>query len=188
MKPVGCSSLLFPANVSRCTIPVALRRDRCTHDTSRTMLADDMRLVFAARAFGQRRVKLVKLLQIRRHRIVLVCFARFAPAPSPIVLADAPPPAIPALAPSPIVLADAPPSALLALALLPIVLALPWLPPSCSLPSPAVPALVSVWRRPLPAALASLLIPCPPTAFATHVLPPPSSPPLAAAAAPPIPC
>ena len=44
---------------------------------SRTMLADDMRLVFAERAFGQRSVKLVKLLQIRRHRVVLVCFARF---------------------------------------------------------------------------------------------------------------
>ena len=81
-----------------------------------------MWLVFETRAFGQRSVKLVKLLQIRRHRIVLVCFARFAPAPSPIVLADARPSALLARAPYPIVLADAHlarPSALLALAPLP---------------------------------------------------------------------
>ena len=53
-----------------------------------------------------------ELLEIRRHRLVLVCFARRALAPLPIVLADAPPSALPAPAPSPIVLADAPPSAL----------------------------------------------------------------------------
>ena len=75
-----------------------------------------MWLVFETRAFGQRSVKLVKLLQIRRHRIVLVCFARLARAPYPIVLADAPPSALLAPAPSPSVLADARPSALLALA------------------------------------------------------------------------
>ena len=82
-----------------------------------------------------------ELLEIRWHRIIIVCFACLAPAPSPIVLADAPPSALLALAlspivladappaalhtcaPSPFVLADAPPSALLALALSPIVLA-----------------------------------------------------------------
>ena len=117
-----------------------------------------MWLVFETRAFGQRSVKLVKLLQIRRHRIVLVCFARFAPAPSPIVLADARPSALLARAPSPSVLADARPSALLALAPSPIVLALPRLPPSCSLPPPAAPSLVSVWRRPLTPALSTLLL------------------------------
>ena len=58
----------------------------------------------------------LELLEIRRHRLVLVCYARLAPAPSPIVLADAPPSALLALAPSPSVLADARPSALLALA------------------------------------------------------------------------
>ena len=136
----------------------------------------------------------LELLEIRRHRIVLVCLARLAPAPLPIVLADAPPSALLALAPSPIVLADAAPSALLAqaplpsvladfrpsarLALapypivladalpsallapapLPIVLALPRLPPSCSLPSPAAPFLVSVWRRPLTPALSTLVL------------------------------
>ena len=64
-----------------------------------------------------------ELLEARRHRVVLVCFARLARAPSPIVLADAPPSALPALAPVPSVLADARPSALLALAPYPIVLA-----------------------------------------------------------------
>ena len=64
-----------------------------------------------------------ELLDIRRHRVVLVCFARLASAPYPIVLADTAPSAVLALAPSPIVLADARPSALLALAPLPIVLA-----------------------------------------------------------------
>ena len=76
-----------------------------------------------------------ELLEIRWHRIIIVCFACLAPAPSPIVLADAPPsallalalspivladalsPAIPTPVPYPIVLADAPPSALLARAL-----------------------------------------------------------------------
>ena len=56
----------------------------------------------------------LELLEIRRHRVVLVCSARLARAPYPIVLADALPPAIPATVPYPIVLADAPPSALLA--------------------------------------------------------------------------
>ena len=65
----------------------------------------------------------LQLLKIRRHRLVLVCLARLASAPYPIVLADAPPSAIPALAPYPKVLADAPSSALLALASYPIVLA-----------------------------------------------------------------
>ena len=82
-----------------------------------------------------------KLLEIRRHRVVLVRSAGLASAPYPIVLADAPPstllalaplPMVPAdartsaflaSAPSPIVLADARPSALLAPAPLPIVLA-----------------------------------------------------------------
>ena len=62
------------------------------------------------------------------------------------------------LCPSPSVLADARPSALLALAPSPIVLALPRLPPSCSLPPPAAPSLVSVWRRPLTPALSTLLL------------------------------
>ena len=74
------------------------------------------------------------------------------------MLADALSPAIPTLVPFPIVLADAPPSALLARAPSPIVLASPRLPPSCSLPSPAVPSLVSVWRRPLTPALSTLLL------------------------------
>ena len=153
----------------------------------------------------------LELLEIWRQRVVLVCFARLAPAPFPFVLADAPPSAllaralyavladalpsaIPALVPLPIVLADAPPSALLApapspsvladarpsailapapssivladarpsallaRAPLPIVLALPRLPPSCSLPPPAAPNLVSVWRRPLTPALSTLLL------------------------------
>ena len=65
----------------------------------------------------------LKLLEIRRHGLVLVCFARLAPAPYPIVLADAPPSAIPARAPYPIVLADALPSALPASVPYPIVLA-----------------------------------------------------------------
>ena len=66
---------------------------------------------------------ILELLETRRHRLVVVCFARLALAPLPSVLADAHPSALLALAPSPIVLADAPPSALLALALSPIVLA-----------------------------------------------------------------
>ena len=100
----------------------------------------------------------LELLEAGRHRVVLVCFARLAPAPYPSVLADAPPSAILALAPLPSVLADARPSALLALAPYSSVLALPRLPPSCSLPSPAAPSLVSVWRRPLTPALSTLLL------------------------------
>ena len=64
-----------------------------------------------------------ELLETQRHGLVLVCYARLAPAPYPIVLADAAPSALLGLAPYPIVLADAAPSALLALALSPIVLA-----------------------------------------------------------------
>ena len=120
---------------------------------SRTMLADDMRLVFAERAFGQRSVKLVKLLQIRRHRVVLVCFARLAPAPYPIVLADAPPSALLACTPYPIVLADAPPSAILAPAPLPIVLADA---PSSALLAPALSPIVLA-DAPSSALLASAL-------------------------------
>ena len=56
----------------------------------------------------------LELLKIRRHGLVLVCFARLAPAPYPIVLADAAPSALLALAPLPLVLADARPAALLA--------------------------------------------------------------------------
>ena len=82
--------------------------------------------------------------------------ALLALAPSPSVLADARPSALLARAPYPSVLADAPPSALLTRAPLTIVLAVPRLPPSCSLPSPAVPSLVSVWRRPLTPALSAL--------------------------------
>ena len=67
-----------------------------------------------------------ELLETRRHGLVLVCFARLALAPSPIVLADAAPSALLACAPSPSVLADAPPSAFLAKALLPIVLIKAW--------------------------------------------------------------
>ena len=78
---------------------------------------------FAIRWLAPVHMILVELLEIRRHRVVLVCFARFAPAPYPIVLADAPPSALLARAPLPSVLADAPPSALLALAPLPSVLA-----------------------------------------------------------------
>ena len=55
-----------------------------------------------------------KLLEIRRHRVVLVRSAGLALAPYQIVLADAPPSAILACAPSLSVLADARPSALLA--------------------------------------------------------------------------
>ena len=83
----------------------------------------------------------LELLEIRRHRLVLVGFAclasapypivladaaasaLFAYAPSPIVLANALPTALPALVPYPTVLADASPSAVPALAPLPIVLA-----------------------------------------------------------------
>ena len=64
-----------------------------------------------------------ELLQVRRHRIVLVGLACLALAPYPIVLADASPAALLALAPFPFVLADARPAALLALAPLPLVLA-----------------------------------------------------------------
>ena len=80
-----------------------------------------------------------ELLEIRRHRLVLVCFARRALAPLPIVLADAPPSALPAPAPSPIVLADAPPSAIPAYKPYPIVLAnaLP-----TALPAPVQPYLI----------------------------------------------
>ena len=35
-----------------------------------------------------------ELLQTQRHGLVLVCYARLAPAPSPIVLADAAPSAL----------------------------------------------------------------------------------------------
>ena len=65
----------------------------------------------------------LELLEIRRHRVVLVCLARLALAPDAVVLTDASPSALLAPAPSPDVLADARPSALLALAPLPIVLA-----------------------------------------------------------------
>ena len=135
-----------------------------------------------------------ELLETRRHGLVLVCNARLALAPYPIVLADAAPSALLARAPLPSVLADARPSALLALAPfpimladarpsallapalspsvladarpsallapapLPIVLALPRLPPSCSLATPAAPLLVTVWRRPLTPALSTLLL------------------------------
>ena len=85
-------------------------------------------------------------------------FAILALVPYPSVLADARPSALLALAPYPSVLADARPSALLAPVSSPIVLALPRLPPSCSLPSPAAPSLVSVWRRPLTPALSTLLL------------------------------
>ena len=56
----------------------------------------------------------LELLETWRHGLVLVCLARLALAPYPIVLADARPSALLARAPSPIVLADARPSALLA--------------------------------------------------------------------------
>ena len=55
-----------------------------------------------------------ELLETQRHGLILVCYAGFASAPYPIVLADAPPSALLALAPLPSVLADARPSALLA--------------------------------------------------------------------------
>ena len=51
-----------------------------------------------------------ELLEIRRHRLVLVCYARLALAPDAVVLADASPSALLARAPYPIVLADALPS------------------------------------------------------------------------------
>ena len=66
---------------------------------------------------------MLELLEIWRHRLVLVCYARLALAPYPTVLADAPPSAFLALAPYPSVLADARPAALLARAPLPSVLA-----------------------------------------------------------------
>ena len=49
----------------------------------------------------------LKLFETQWHRLVLVCYARLALAPYPIVLADAPPSALLAPALSPIVLADA---------------------------------------------------------------------------------
>ena len=64
-----------------------------------------------------------ELLETQRHGLVLVCYARLAPAPYPIVLADAAPSAFLAGAPYPSVLADARPSALLAGAPYPSVLA-----------------------------------------------------------------
>ena len=60
---------------------------------------------------------ILELLEIWRHRVVLVCLAHRALAPYAVVLADASPSALLAPALSPIVLADAAPSALLALAL-----------------------------------------------------------------------
>ena len=66
---------------------------------------------------------LVKLLEVWRHRVVIICLARLARAPYPIVLADAPPSALLALAPLPMVPADARTSAFLASAPSPIVLA-----------------------------------------------------------------
>ena len=82
-----------------------------------------------------------ELLETQRHGLVLVCYARLALAPYPIVLADAAPsallapalypsvladalsPAIPTQVPLPSVLADAPPSAILARAPSPKMLA-----------------------------------------------------------------
>ena len=55
----------------------------------------------------------VKFLEIRRHGLVLVCFALLAPASSPLVLADAHPSALLALAFSPLVLTEARSAALL---------------------------------------------------------------------------
>ena len=55
-----------------------------------------------------------ELLETQRHGLVLVCYARLAPAPYAVVLADAAPSALLARAPYPSVLADDPPSALLA--------------------------------------------------------------------------
>ena len=66
---------------------------------------------------------MLQLLKTRRHGLVLVCFARLAAAPDPIVLADASPSALLARAPFPIVLADARPAAILAPAPSPLVLA-----------------------------------------------------------------
>ena len=53
----------------------------------------------------------LELLEIRRHPVVLVCFAL---APLPVVLADGLPSALPALAAYPIVLSDGPTSASIA--------------------------------------------------------------------------
>ena len=64
-----------------------------------------------------------ELLETQRHGLVLVCYARLAPAPYPIVLADAAPSALLALGPSPIVLADALSPAIPTLVPYPIVLA-----------------------------------------------------------------
>ena len=83
---------------------------------------------------------LVKLLEVWRHRVVIICLARLERAPYPIVLADAPPSALLARAPSPQVLADAASSALLALA------------PSPSVPADARPSALLA-RAPLPIVL-----------------------------------
>ena len=55
----------------------------------------------------------VKFLEIRRHGLVLVCYARLALAPYPIVLADARSSALLALAFSALVLTEARPTAIL---------------------------------------------------------------------------
>ena len=55
----------------------------------------------------------LELLEIRRHGLVLVCFALLAPASSPLVLADAHPSALLALAFSALVLTEARPTAIL---------------------------------------------------------------------------
>ena len=74
-------------------------------------------------ALDRNRGPFSELLQVRRHRIVVVGLALLALADSPLVLADASPAALLALAPLPLVLADARPAALLALAPSPLVLA-----------------------------------------------------------------
>ena len=64
-----------------------------------------------------------KLLQLVRHRLILLLAALLALAPPALVLADARPPALLAVAPDALVLADARPPALLAFASVALVLA-----------------------------------------------------------------